>query len=151
MNFKKKIGWQKYEDLLQNQLESPFLDSLYNKISGNIDDEEDDDDGFNPYKDGVENLKGHFIIPINERMMENISLTTNFDCWVGHTNFNITEEVRDKLSDMDGVEILKICSRYRFFVGIGRMFDFSEVRKNIEKIIAEQGEKIEQENREVSE
>jgi len=30
---------------------------------------------------------------------------------------------------------LKICSRYRFFIGIGRMFDFKNVRKNIENIL----------------
>ena len=126
MNIQKKIGWQKYEDLLQSQLESPFLDSLYGKILGSADEDADID---------LDESESHVIIPINERLMENISLATNFDCWMGHTNFNITEEVKNQLCDTEGVEILKICSRYRFFVGIGRMFDFTEVRDNIEKTL----------------
>ena len=51
---------------------------------------------------------------------------------MGHTNFNLTEDIKESLNEVDGVEVLKICSRYRFFVGVGRMFDFSDVRKNIE-------------------
>jgi hypothetical protein len=89
---------------------------------------------------------------LSERLMDNISLATNFDCWMGHTNFNITEEILDKLNSTEGVEILKICSRYRFFVGIGRMFDFTDVRQNIEKtLVIEKGKEIGQENREVPE
>ena len=59
-------------------------------------------------------------------------MASSFDCWMGHTNFNITQETLDNLNKMEGVEVLKICSRYRFFIGIGRMFDFTEVRKSIE-------------------
>ena len=33
-------------------------------------------------------------------------------------------------------------SRYRFFIGIGKMFDFSDVRKEIEKAVISKGEKI---------
>lgn len=133
MRVKNKIGWQKYEDLLQNQLESPFLDSIYSQLTG--DDPHDDDDYDDDHDDGYGPSQGHIMIPINERLMENISLASNFECWMGHTNFNITPEVRDKLSGTDGVEVLKICSRYRFFVGIGKMFDFSEVRRSIEQTL----------------
>ena len=31
------------------------------------------------------------------------------------------------------INIFKICSRYRFFVGIGQMFDFQDVRFSIDK------------------
>jgi len=144
MKINNKIGWQKYEDLLQSQMDSPFLDSLYSQMTGDYDEE-----GGGSYEDQEKPDQGHFVIPINERLIENISLATNFDCWMGHTNFNITEEVTDRLSKTAGVEVLKICSRYRFFVGIGKMFDFSEVRIEIEKSLGDaKGEsKNEQEDR----
>ena len=157
MRILKKIAWQKYEDLLQNQLDSPILDHLYSQLVGDQDDEDDDDDDddrMTPHQGGYrdEGMQSHFAIPLSERLMDNISLATNFDCWMGHTNFNITEEILDKLNSTEGVEILKICSRYRFFVGIGRMFDFTDVRQNIEKtLVIEKGKEIGQENREVPE
>ena len=59
-------------------------------------------------------------------------MITNYDCWVGHANFDITPTVKDILDRVDGVEILKICSRYRFFIGVGKMFKFKSVRKDLE-------------------
>jgi hypothetical protein len=56
---------------------------------------------------------------------------------LGHTNFNITKEIKDKLNRTEGIELLKICSRYRFFIGVGRMFDFGNVRKVIEDLFLE--------------
>jgi len=35
------------------------------------------------------------------------------------------------------VELLHITSRYRFFLGVGRLFNFSDVRQSIEKEICE--------------
>lgn len=140
MRVKNKIGWQKYEDLLQNQLESPFLDSLYSQMTGGHQEEEEDEEigGYND--EYPQQHSGQVLVPINERLMENISLAANFECWMGHTNFNITPEVRDKLNTTLGVEVLKICSRYRFFVGIGKMFDFAEVRQAIEQTLQSESE-----------
>ena len=41
-------------------------------------------------------------------------------------------EVREMLDSIAGVEVMKVCTRYRFFIGVGRMFDFHEVRRDIE-------------------
>jgi hypothetical protein len=41
--------------------------------------------------------------------------------------------VKNILDSTAGVEVLKVLSRYRFFIGIGKLFDFKEVRKNIEE------------------
>lgn len=139
MHINNKIGWQKYEDLLHEQLDSPLLDSLYSKFISNT--AEDDDD-----EEYEENEQPNYVLPVDERLMENISLASNFECWMGHTNFNITEEVRDRLKATEGVEILKICSRYRFFLGIGKMFNFTDVREKIETNLKGNidGERIEQ-------
>ena len=70
---------------------------------------------------------------LSEQFMNEISMLTNFDCWVGHTNFNLSKKIVSELERIEGVELLRICSRYRFFIGIGKMFDFKAVRKNLEK------------------
>ena len=58
-----------------------------------------------------------------------------WDCWIGHTNFDITNNIALKLdSDIDGIEALKILGRYSFFIGIGRLFDIAQVRKDIETL-----------------
>ena len=68
---------------------------------------------------------------------------SRFDCWIGHTNFNLKNSIKNKLNEVDGIEVLNIISRYRFFIGIGKMFKFTEVRKDIEKTICSKGETIE--------
>lgn len=147
MKTTKEVAWQKYEDLLQSQLESPLLDMLH-KRSGEPEDYDGDEI---PYEDEQDREEGQVLIPVNERLLENISIASNFNCWMGHTNFNITEEILEQLSETSGVEVLKICSRYRFFIGIGKMFDFREVRTEIEQTITSKGKTHEQENREVPE
>jgi len=135
MNIKKKIGWQKYEDVIEEQLDSPLLDMLYQKM-GMVDLDDEDEDFVEDEDDQPTTLQ-NLMIPIDSKLIENISLTQNFDCWLGHTNFNITKEIKDKLNRTEGIELLKICSRYRFFIGVGRMFDFGNVRKVIEDLFLE--------------
>lgn len=55
-----------------------------------------------------------------------------WDCWLGYTNFPITYSIRNILNDeIEGIEALKICGKYTFFIGVGKMFEISEVRKQI--------------------
>jgi hypothetical protein len=58
-----------------------------------------------------------------------------FDCWIGYTNFDITEDIKDKIERTEGVEALEIMSRYTFFLGVGKMFNFRDVRILIETAI----------------
>ncbi len=61
-----------------------------------------------------------------------------FDCWMGHTNFEITHSLKSTIEKIPGVELLSILGRYRFFVGIGRLFTFNGwngVRFSIEKCL----------------
>lgn len=130
MKTQKKIGWQKFEEAIKEQVNSPLLrELLENLISQEIEDEEQEE-VFEEQEQKYMNL-----IPIPENIIGEASLASSFDCWIGHTNFNITEEVKNKVNKVDGVEILKIHSRYRFFVGIGKMFEFTKVREDIEKAL----------------
>jgi hypothetical protein len=58
-----------------------------------------------------------------------------WDCWLGYTNFDLTRGVSDKLAIIGGVDALKIMSRYTFCIGIGKLFQFKNVRKDIEDAI----------------
>lgn len=144
MKSKYKIAWQKYEDVLEKQLSSPiitqFIKNIINSSSNqnaNNDPEEnltfdDDDDDNNEDNYALKNL---LMVPLSENMIQELSVMSNFDCWIAHTNFDVTMGIKDKLNIIPGVEVLKIFSRYRFFVGVGKLFDFTEVRKNIENEI----------------
>ena len=145
-----QIGWQKYEDMLEQQMQSPMLTNLYKSFYNTVYEAQEEladlADEFT--EEELEQIlksqqkEERVMLPIDDKMVENINLVTNFDCWMGHTNFNITESVKETLNKTEGVEALKICSRYRFFVGIGKMFDFKEVRRNIENKLL-RGENIE--------
>ncbi|MEO1943017.1 MAG: hypothetical protein ABGY11_01830 [Candidatus Thioglobus sp.] len=122
---KRQIGWQKYEALLEEQMSSTLIMDL---LKSPVDEEEmayreDDED--------VEDVDS-LMIPISSKLVEDAMMITNFDCWLGHTNFDITPDVKAALDKTEGVELLKVMSRYRFFIGVGKMFEFAKVRKRIE-------------------
>jgi hypothetical protein len=130
-----KIGWQKYEDIMEEQLSSPLITSIMqNMMIQNMQNEGAEDDEISEELD-EHNHTVPQIVPISEQLLEEVTMLSNFDCWMGHTNFDITPKIKEQLNKIQGVEVLKICSRYRFFIGVGKMFSFTDVRKNIEKDI----------------
>jgi hypothetical protein len=143
----KVIGWQKYEDYIEKQLSCPMLQNILQNMfesdEGLIDDELDDDnddDDDESYSEGDDKKSPlsslmQKMLPLTPQVIDDISMLANFDCWIGHTNFDITPSIRDQLNKIEGIEVLKIFSRYRFFVGIGQMFDFQNVRYDIESKI----------------
>lgn len=145
----KKIGWQKYEDYLEKQLTSPMLTNIIQNIAmqhldklGDIEDElieedeeDEDEDNYDIFDKKKNIVRSSPMVPITPQLMDDVAMLSSFDCWLGHTNFDLTHGIKDVLNKVPGIEVLKICSRYRFFVGIGQMFDFTEVRNDIEKTI----------------
>lgn len=132
----KKIGWQKYEDVIQTEMYSPIASMILEELNPELDEMQEFED-----EEGMSQAQESFLVPKN--FYETIALMSRFDCWIGHTNFNITTSIKDKLNEVDGIEVLNVISRYRFFIGIGKMFKFSEVRKDIENCILVKGETIE--------
>jgi hypothetical protein len=141
--FTKKIGWQKYEDYLEKQISSPMLTTIIQNVAMQhleaMEQELDSDEEEDNYEENREIVKSSPMIPLTNELMDDIAMLSSFDCWIGHTNFDLTHGVKEILNSVPGIELLKICSRYRFFVGIGRMFDFAQVRNDIEKALI-QGE-----------
>tara|TARA_R110000824_G_scaffold389983_1_gene586257 strand:+ start:680 stop:1306 length:627 start_codon:yes stop_codon:yes gene_type:complete len=57
-----------------------------------------------------------------------------WDCWIGYTNFPITNKICHVLNkEIEGIEALKVLGKYSFFIGVAKLFEISEVRKNTEE------------------
>lgn len=67
------------------------------------------------------------LIPYNEYT----SSSKIFNFWVGHCNFNLSNDIVDIIEQCDGVEILDVFTRYRFRVGIGKCFNDRKTMNNI--------------------
>lgn len=73
------------------------------------------------------------LIPYNEYTAS----SKIFNFWIGHTNFNISESIKNILEHSNGVEILDIFTRYRFRIAIGKCFNDSEVMSTINEQISQ--------------
>ena len=133
MKKKLKIGWQKYEDLIEQQLSSPLLEMIKNKMLEDVSPTETSEYEDTEYEDEAQGAMS--ILPISSQMLQDLATLSHYDCWIGHTNFDITPTIKKSLNNVGGVEVLKIFSRYRFFIGVGKMFDFKTVRYNIEDLL----------------
>tara|TARA_A100001201_G_scaffold142963_1_gene142737 strand:- start:822 stop:1472 length:651 start_codon:yes stop_codon:yes gene_type:complete len=60
-----------------------------------------------------------------------------WNCWLGYTSFDITHTVQDILEEIDGVEAIKVMGRYTFFIGVGKLFNPTDVRLNIENVLTD--------------
>ena len=139
MKKQKKIGWQKYEDIIEDQVTNPFIEHIISKMAtpreglGEDFPEEIEDLFVGSYDEEYSREDmSQGSVPVTSELAQELSLAINYDCWVGHANFDLTPSIKAKLKNTEGVEALRIISRYRFFIGVGRMFDFAEVRKFIE-------------------
>ena len=142
-----KIGWQKYEDVIESQINSPIIEKIQQVVQArydgvtNIEDLDGLDEETLAELEIQHQLSSQpVMISLDDEMVAEISIASNFDCWVAHTNFNLTEKIKNQLDRIEGVELLKVYSRYRFLVGIGRMFDFKDVRRKIESKICHKGD-----------
>lgn len=59
----------------------------------------------------------------------------DFNFWVGHTNFKLTQHICETINDFDGIEMLDIFSPYRFRIAIGLAFDESLVKLGLQEAL----------------
>ena len=64
-----------------------------------------------------------------------LSIGKIFNFWTGHTSFSISGPLAARMEDIEGVESLDIYTRYRFRVGIGKLFKDRDVMNNIQRAI----------------
>ena len=132
---KKLIAWENWNEIERELSEDITLEDIMN--------EEEDDENQTA-------LPTDFLVPamlsdmkpqIIQTPFGNVSVDSRlkpsdrWDCWMGYTNFGITEDIQSKMQKVDGVDALKVMSRYSFCIGVGKLFQFSQVRKEIENAI----------------
>lgn len=131
----KKIAWENWNEKEKDLIEVDSMDSFTN-----MDDEIDENQLAQ-----MENMLGPIIGDFRSSIIQTpfgsvpadsiLKPSDRWDCWMGFTNFDLTIKVSDRIKIIHGVEALKIMSRYTFCVGVGKMFNFSSVRKDIENAV----------------
>jgi len=135
----KQIKWQSFKDHLDEILKKSK--EISREIFNTDDDDDDDDDvkeddGPAPYEDNYKGMKieefgPRLILP--KTISRDLSISVGHECWIGHTNFDITEDVAEILNKCEGIELLRVAGRYTFIIGLGKYFDFAYVRTGINK------------------
>lgn len=125
----KKIGWQylggkssfeEYQDEVLD--ETDYTDLPFNTMSEDQFEDIYGDVDFTPlgpfHKDDSMNVYRHF------------------DFWICHTNFRLTPNDITRVQNADGVEVINpYWSPYRLLIAPGEMFDFTEVRTNVQEAL----------------
>lgn len=129
---KKVIMWEKFENYVNKHIDISriLVKGGALKTSKEIEEQEfeaEDDEG-------AEESNAYIMaFPVTEELLEGVRLTTNFDCWMGHCNFPLTNALVLKLNETEGIEYLEILSKYRFMIGLGQAFTLKDVRANIQR------------------
>lgn len=134
-----KIVWQKWQDPFSDEstysspddfIKSPdFIDDINENTSYENDTDTDTDSGFS--KKPIKAIITPFgLVPYNDQY--NIGSFFNF--WIGHTNFDLTPKITALIENTEGVEVLDVYTRYRFRIGIGQLFNSSDILSNINQI-----------------
>ncbi len=136
MNYSKpQVVWEKWRD--PYSFEEPHddyylpeeLQSEYDEAYGeNSFDELAQGSQLFPNKDIKILMTSFGVIPIPEHADPN----NTFNFWTGHTNFEITKSISKAIEGVTGVETLEVYTRYRFRIGIGKLFKDSEVMVSIQ-------------------
>ena len=121
----KIIAWERWdEDVVEQEIVENFYDS-----HEDIEDEEGIEDAL-AFLGKIPSL---VTTPMGVyQLHDKMNIMNQFDCWMGYTNFDITKSIQDSIEQAEGVELLSVMSRYRFFLGVGKMFKFPDVRRAIE-------------------
>lgn len=130
-----RIEWEKYKEVFTPALEKDgFVDN----------DDDDDEEEWTRRQFDTESrpqfsvAKGPFLIgpqgliPLTEGNLP----SRLYNLWIGHTDFLLTQEAVGKIERVPGVEVLRVFSPYRFWLGIGRLFSTEEVKTSIEELFA---------------
>jgi len=121
---KRMIAWEKWDE---DVLEQEVVEEIYAEVS-------EEEEGL--VEDALlfmEKIPKLITTPMGMyQLHDKMSILNQFDCWMGYTNFDITKGVQAEIEKTEGVELLTIAGRYRFFLGVGKLFQFPQVRKDVE-------------------
>ena len=117
--------WKKFEDpniTINNQRSSEY----------------DDDDMFSDDQYQDVPPKVGMLMPVGPVNLVGYLLSlSQFDFWVMHTNFRLTNNIINIISEVEGVEVINPLTRYRVKLGFPNsgLFQTDKIKKDIEKDI----------------
>ena len=126
---KKKFAWEKWYNLLDDEVESMKQDIT------------EEPPPFS--EEEMEAFQG-LIVPqqpppvgLVSAIMEQNQFINSFDFWVLHTNFDITDEIKQIIESIPGVESITVLTRYRIKVGLTKsgLFNNTQVKQMIQGLI----------------
>ena len=136
---KKQIAWESWNEMISDSPSTPEPNS-----SQTYYDEEGSTSEVDPsmmaYLDNIYPQEKSIVsTPFGMFYQEShLRPSQRWDCWMAYSNFDITPTILAKIETVAGVEAIKVLGRYTFFVGIGKMFKFREVRSDIESMLADE-------------
>ena len=117
----KTIAWERWDE---DVVEQEIVDNFYEKYEDA--EEEEEEGGIEDALAFLGRIPSLVTTPMGVyQLHDKMNIMNQFDCWMGYTNFDITQSVKNAIEKVEGVELLNIMSRYRFFLGVGKMFEFS--------------------------
>jgi hypothetical protein len=126
----KKIAWESWNSKIEEHEDDGILDI----VDDNDEYQEESEQqyvGINP--EALFSIGKMVHTPMGEYPSDSLLRPSQrWDCWIGHTNFEITKDIANKIEEIEGIEALKILGRYSFFVGVARMFDIKDVRRDVD-------------------
>lgn len=113
-------------------------DIQFNEITSNFEEQsvyEDEKDDTEKFLEMMESEKKHAInTPFGiYEITDPFNPVKRCELWVGNANFQISHNVAKKINATKGVDSFRVLSRYSFIVGIGKAFNFADVRREIEE------------------
>ena len=128
--FGKDVDQAKWTDY-NNNIPNIYEDNLVEDENEYTDDESDTMPHTMP-EDPIKVIASPLgLIPYNEYTAS----SKIFNFWLGHTNFNISNNIKKLIENTSGVEILDIFTRYRFRIAIGKCFNDADVMRQINSTI----------------
>jgi hypothetical protein len=130
-----KINWEswnvKEEDLIKKaeKQERDYLKQIQSPEGPMFEDQTEDGDT-------IFSMPAPIVTtPFGDYMADSVFKPSNrWECWICYTNFPITEDIVNSLNeDIEGIEALSILGAYTFCIGVAKMFDASEVKREIEE------------------
>jgi hypothetical protein len=137
----KTIAWENWNEKERDLVDAGNLDSLIGEETENEDQIMQMDELLGPLMGEMRSpvIQTPFGVVTSDSLLKP---SDRWDCWLGYTNFDLTNAVSDQIKIIDGIEALKIMSRYTFCIGVGKLFKFNMVRKEIENAVCKQRNKI---------
>jgi|TARA_R110002012_G_scaffold280239_1_gene468713 hypothetical protein len=130
-NTEKKIAWESWNAKVQEiQMDSEDLGILEDMMNAAQEEGLPEDIRFIPMRPRVLHT------PYGPTFLDSLLKPSDrWDCWLCYANFDVTQGVMATIENVEGVEALKAMGRYTFFVGIGKVFNVSQVRIGVENAL----------------